>query len=193
MTDADTSTERNRAWITAMRTHRGAPPLHDNADVNQKETDTFDNPNPITINVNAGDDARLERIERLLRHLIRELRIQGEQHMADLSALQAEIENNTSVTGSAAALVQRLADQIEEAGGDQEALDALVDQLRNNDTSLADAVAANTPGAELPPVEGTEVPPEGGGTGGAPPAGVGGEGGEGTEQPELPTEGNFNT
>lgn len=79
--------------------------------------------------------------------------------MADLSALATEIADNTEVTASASTLIQRLADEIEAAGTDQAALDALVEQLRSNDTTLADAVVANTPAEETPTVDPNEEAP----------------------------------
>ena len=66
--------------------------------------------------------------------------------MADLSALQAEVEQNTSAVDSASRLITGLADQLEEAmaANDPAAVQAVVDQLRANNQALADAVAANT-------------------------------------------------
>ncbi len=67
--------------------------------------------------------------------------------MADLTALQAEVERNTTVENSALALIQGLAAQITAAGTDPVKLKAITDQLTSNDDALAAAVAANTPAA----------------------------------------------
>jgi hypothetical protein len=66
--------------------------------------------------------------------------------MADLSALQAEVEQNTSAVDSASRLISGLADQLREAiaANDPAALQALVDQLDANNNALAQAVANNT-------------------------------------------------
>jgi hypothetical protein len=91
-------------------------------------------------------DPRLDELLTLMRGLIH----QGEIEMADLTALADQIAQNTDVTASASDLISQLADAIEAAGTDQAQLDALVGQLRNDDTGLADAVAANTPAATEP-------------------------------------------
>lgn len=71
--------------------------------------------------------------------------------MADLSALQAEVQNNTSVEQSAITLLNGLAAQLAAAGTDPAALAAIVTQLQTNDAALAAAVAANTPAPPPPP------------------------------------------
>ena len=93
--------------------------------------------------------------------------------MADLTAIQAEVANNTNVEASAVALIQNLAGQIAAAGTDPVALGALVDQLQANDTALAQAVAANTaPPASTDDGSGLSgsVPDSGGDTGSTPPS-----------------------
>jgi len=65
--------------------------------------------------------------------------------MADLTALTAEVERNTSVEKSALTLIQGFAAQLAAAGTDPVKLQALQDQLKSNDDELAAAVAANTP------------------------------------------------
>jgi hypothetical protein len=67
--------------------------------------------------------------------------------VADLKALQSEVSRNTSVVGSALALIQGFAAQLAAAGTDPQALAALQAQLTANDDQLAAAVAANTPAA----------------------------------------------
>jgi len=73
-----------------------------------------------------------------------------DQIMADLTALTAEVERNTTVEKSALALIQGFAAQLAAAGTDPVKLQALQDQLKNNDDELAAAVAANTPAAPPP-------------------------------------------
>jgi peptidoglycan hydrolase CwlO-like protein len=66
---------------------------------------------------------------------------------ADLTALTAQVAQNTSVVNSALTLIQGLAAEITAAQGDPAALAAIVSQLNSSDTALAVAVAANTPAA----------------------------------------------
>lgn len=70
--------------------------------------------------------------------------------MADLTALQSEVEGIGTVTQSVEALIERLATELENTGTDQGAIDALVNELRTSKTALADAV-----------VRGTEAEPDG--------------------------------
>jgi len=71
----------------------------------------------------------------------------------DLTALTAEVANNTTVDGSIVTLLDNIVTQLQaiEAGsGDaatQTALNALVATLQNNDAGIAAAVVANTPAA----------------------------------------------
>lgn len=65
----------------------------------------------------------------------------------DLSALQAEIERDETVNGSAIALLSSLAAELEASKNDPAAIQALADKLKSNQDSLAAAVAANTPAA----------------------------------------------
>lgn len=84
---------------------------------------------------------QLNRIERKLDQLL-----SGENRiMADLTGLTAEVARNTTVEGSALALIQGFAAQLAAAGTDPVKLQALQDTLKANDDSLAAAVAANTP------------------------------------------------
>ena len=61
-----------------------------------------------------------------------------------LAALQTEVANNTTVEGSALALINGFKAQLAAAGTDPVALAALTSTLTANDTALAAAVAANT-------------------------------------------------
>jgi hypothetical protein len=65
----------------------------------------------------------------------------------DLTQLTAELQRDNEVNSSASTLITNLAAQFEAVKGDPAAIQALVDQLRSQNDSLAAAVAANTPGA----------------------------------------------
>ena len=96
----------------------------------------------------------LERIERLLHAQAArlDLLLLGEKEaMADLTNLTAEVAANTSVTGSAIALIQGFGAQLAAAGTDQTKLDALQASLKASTDALAAAVAANTPAAPAAP------------------------------------------
>lgn len=82
---------------------------------------------------------------------------QEAQLMTDLTALVAEVEANGDAVDSAVVLLTRLADELEAAGTDADAIAAVVEQLRSNSTELADAVVANTPAAPEP-TDPTEPP-----------------------------------
>ena len=90
-----------------------------------------------------GIASDIEDIKRKLSKLFR----QGEEVMADLTALTAEVERNTAVDQSAIALLTGLAEQIEALKTDPVALQNLADQMRGSSDALAQAVAANTPAA----------------------------------------------
>lgn len=72
---------------------------------------------------------------------------QGEQEMADLSALAGEIAENTDAVNSASALLTQLSNELRANATDPAAIQALADQLDANNQALSDAVAANTPAA----------------------------------------------
>jgi len=65
----------------------------------------------------------------------------------DLTGLTASVSRNTTVIGSALALIQGISAQLAAAGTDPAALAALKSSLDNQDDALAAAVAANTPAA----------------------------------------------
>jgi hypothetical protein len=73
--------------------------------------------------------------------------------MADLTALTAEVEENSDVIASAVTLLAQLADIIRNTPADQGALDELAATLDANSASLAAAVAANTPAPAEEPTE----------------------------------------
>ena len=66
----------------------------------------------------------------------------------DFTALNAEVERDNTVNGSASTLITRLVDIIAAANVEgQAAVDAVLAQIRANNDSLAAAVEANTPSA----------------------------------------------
>lgn len=67
--------------------------------------------------------------------------------MADFSQLQAEVARNTTVVSSVKALIAGFAAQLQAAGTDQAAINAVIAQMKANDDDLAAAVTANTPAA----------------------------------------------
>ena len=71
--------------------------------------------------------------------------------------LETAVGNNTTVDGSAILLLDSLAAQIEEAKNDPTRIQAIVDKIRMDNQTLADAVARNTPSA--PPTEPPTEPP----------------------------------
>lgn len=80
-----------------------------------------------------------------VKHLQRVITGEYTAIMTDLSRLQTDVANNTSVTQSAVTLIQGLADAIRAAGTDQAALDSLANDLEASSSALAAAVSANTP------------------------------------------------
>jgi hypothetical protein len=82
--------------------------------------------------------------------------------MADFSGMQAEVERNRSVVGSAVALINGIAAKIDAAvaandASDNTQLTDLANSLRSDSDSLAAAVGANTP-AETGGAPGTGEP-----------------------------------
>jgi len=88
-------------------------------------------------------DPRLDEVLLLLRTLTERITIMS----AEIDALKAEVERNTSIDESAIILIQGLAQRIEELKTDPVALQALADELRAKNDALAAAVAAHTPAA----------------------------------------------
>jgi hypothetical protein len=66
---------------------------------------------------------------------------------AALAELQAEVDRNNTVDGSAVALIAGLADQIIASANDPAAVRALGAALKASTDSLAASVSANTPAA----------------------------------------------
>ena len=76
--------------------------------------------------------------------------------MAEFAELEQEVARNKSVIGSAVALINGIADRVDEAvaandAGDNTKLAGLSNELRADSQALADAVAANTPAPPEPP------------------------------------------
>lgn len=69
----------------------------------------------------------------------------------NLDALTAQVAQNTDVINSALTLINGFAAELAAAGTDPVALQALADSLKASDTSLAAAVAANTPASTPAP------------------------------------------
>lgn len=90
---------------------------------------------------------RLDRIEARLGTL----NIGVHEMALDLTALEAEVAENTDAVASASSLLSTLAQELRDAAGDPAAVQALADRLDQNNAALAAAVTANTP--QAPPVE----------------------------------------
>jgi hypothetical protein len=65
----------------------------------------------------------------------------------EFEALEAQVEENTSVEESALTLIQGIAAQLEAARNDPAAITAMATRLRSSADALAAAVEANTPAA----------------------------------------------
>jgi hypothetical protein len=104
---------------------------------------------------------KLNRLEQLLLAI---QRTEGYELMW-LDDLKGEVANNTTVSQGAVVAINSLADKLQSvinAGADPAELQALVDTLRANDTSVAAAITARTPVETEPtptPVEPNVVAP----------------------------------
>ena len=99
-------------------------------------------------------ESTLARIEAKLDTLFAVLQCRMEAIMADLTALEAQVKENTTVEGSAIVLIKGLADQLAAAGTDPAKLAALQSQMKASADALAAAVAANTQPPPAPPAAG---------------------------------------
>lgn len=95
---------------------------------------------------NHGEAVVINKLDTILQ-LLRESKKREVSIMADLTALQAKVAQNTSVIGSAVVLIDGLAAQIEALKTDPVALQALADQLEADSQILAAKVLQNTPQA----------------------------------------------
>jgi hypothetical protein len=114
----------------------------------------------------------LNSLLRLVKAWQPQLKHEGDLIMSDLSGLRAAVERATTVEQSAIALIKGFVAKLQEANGDQAAINELASQMNSEADALASAVTANTPaessgtttggGVENPAVEPTssaEVPP----------------------------------
>lgn len=90
----------------------------------------------------SSDLARIER--KLSRYNLAEVR-RDEMAQQDIDRLKTAVERNSTVSGSAVALIQGLAQQIRDAGDDPAELKALAESIEAQAQGLADAITANTP------------------------------------------------
>jgi chromosome segregation ATPase len=103
------------------------------------------------IKIDPETKQQLDRIESLIFNLA-----ERQHTMAlDLTRLQAEIAENNSAIASAVTLLNQIADELRAQSGNQDAVNALADQLSGQSDALAAAVVANTPTQPQPeqPVE----------------------------------------
>lgn len=70
--------------------------------------------------------------------------------MQDISDLETEVSETVGVMESAKVLIDGFKARLDDAGVDPAKLQKLRGDLDTGSTSLAEAVAANTPGAEPP-------------------------------------------
>lgn len=87
-----------------------------------------------------------------VRRLFRRFMERMDDMAAELDNLRAEVARNADVTQSAVALIQGLKTKLDEAiaSGDMSQVQALSDQLGQQDVALASAVQQNTPPAPAP-------------------------------------------
>jgi len=92
---------------------------------------------------------QLDRIERKCDQLLVQLSRQENTLMATLDDVQADVTAQTTVVASAVTLLQGLSAQLAAAiaSGDLTKIQAIKDGIDANTTTLANAVAANTPAA----------------------------------------------
>lgn len=88
-----------------------------------------------------GDTTKLDQILECLNYLIERIDCMS----AEMDRLSAQVAVNTNVERSAIVLIEGIAQQLRDAGGDPVALAALADSLQASSEALAAAVAANTP------------------------------------------------
>lgn len=93
-----------------------------------------------------SDAAALAAIDKKLDKLLQ----QGDAEQMDFKRLTASVAQNTDAANSAKETLAALAAEIRANAGNQAALEALADSIDANNTTIADAIVANTPAA--PPV-----------------------------------------
>jgi len=92
-------------------------------------------------------NARLDALEKKLDQIL----ANQKEELMDLTALTAQVTQNTTVEQSAITLIQGLAAQLVSNANDPAAIAALAAQLNTSATALAAAVTANTPAAPTAP------------------------------------------
>jgi hypothetical protein len=95
----------------------------------------------------AARDGKLDQILAV----VQTLQAKETQIMIDLTALTAQVAQNTSVEASAVTLIQGIAAELAAAQTDPAAVAALAAQLNTSATALAAAITANTPAAPPAP------------------------------------------
>ena len=98
----------------------------------------------ITIHVHPSNDEVVPLLTEVLARL-EDLQRRGTLMMAEIDTLEALVEENTTVVGSAELLIEQIVAMLEAAKTDPIRLQAVIDKLSSSKTSLAEAVAANTP------------------------------------------------
>jgi chromosome segregation ATPase len=89
----------------------------------------------------------------LLGQILKEIKKMSAETQAAIDEMKVEVARNTTVVDSAKALIASLLSQIEAAADDPEEIRAIVESVRANTDSLAEAIPANTPPVEEPPPE----------------------------------------
>lgn len=67
--------------------------------------------------------------------------------MGRMEDLEAAVQRNTDAEQSVVVLLDGIAQQLRDAQGDPAKIDAVINQLSQNNTALAEAVVRNTPAA----------------------------------------------
>jgi chromosome segregation ATPase len=114
-----------------------------------RRVDYFDITHHLDIRT-TDDPEAMKKLDEILRRLglIEKSIKQGDEAlMADLSALEREVQENSDAVASATSLMEGLSEQLRQAAGDPAAIQALADELDANTQALAEAVVANTPQA----------------------------------------------
>jgi hypothetical protein len=94
----------------------------------------------------AGLQAQIGELKALIGQILQKQVIQ----MALLDDLEAKVEQVRSVEDSAVLLLQQLSQALKDAGTDPARLQAIIQKLDNDQTTLAAAIVQNTPAAATP-------------------------------------------
>ncbi len=105
----------------------------------------------IPIRLEPDTQKQFDRIEAMLSNLTERLNPMA----LDRSRLSSEIAENNSAIQSAVTLINQIAQELRDAAGNQDAVNALADQLDAQSNALAAAVVANTPAEPAPAPEPT--------------------------------------